>query len=773
MASSVAINMDENSIRGEHTESSMIDSRLHECVRLDDIEAFKSLVQTHSAEKLVTPCGNTLLHVAVSYGSDNITSYLAQEFPSLITTQNSQEDTVLHLAARDGKDSQAIKSLVELNPCLMRKPNTKGNTPLHDAVINGNRELAKFLVSIDPEVAYSSNKNGRSPLYLAVENGNMERILDDLLKSEASITIPKGKSTFLAAIEQHILQIIDKILGRLCQPPHHMQIKHEYYAPTIRKSPAHAALKQRNKGKSEYIEKAKPELLRLTDEELRNTLHYASSIGKSPVHAAIKQRNKGILEKIKEARPELLRLSEKELGNSLHYASSIGFLEGVQFLLQNFRDGAYERDSEGNYPIHLACKSHSVDVVKEYLDIFPYPKEFLNKKGQNILHVAAENGKDNVISYILKQDSKLVKPLLNEMDDDGNTPLHLAAGHFRPMASFLLVRHNQVARLIVNNRNWTPYDLAEQQSKRAEEEFLKANEMDGCDHSKDVEDGMENSTARNSTDGTSSERKDKAKRATEKTSPKNEGLITFFGMVTTLSILYFYAGPKKSLREYFTVTPRHISQAKEESKTWIGNLLVIAVLVAGVTFAGAVQMPELRDYNNSREQPHESNSAIAASHYRSYENHLYGYLFLDLGAFSTSMVASLILLWANFNDARFILLGVQFAAIMVFSSIIMMFGAFFLSLRIALLGSPEVWLTIALIVVAVVFFLVQAFLFWPWFLPSPVEQIVEGILFNYFYYLCFFTLFYSWRWLTEKLPELPGLKKKLKHPREQRESRNM
>ncbi|KAJ6379249.1 hypothetical protein OIU76_015963 [Salix suchowensis] len=332
---SIAINIDENSIPREHKASSMIDSQLHECLRQDSIEAFKSLVQTHFAEELVTPCGNTLLHVAVSYGSDKIIAYLAEEFPSLITTQNSQEDTILHLAAREGKDRDIIKSLVESNPCLMRKTNTKGNTPLHDAVIKG----------------------------------------------------------------------------------------------------------------------------------------------KSPVHAAIEQRNRGILDKIKEARPELLRLTEKELGNSLHYASSIGFLEGVQFLLQNFHDGAYERDSEGNYPIHIACKNDSVDVVKEYLDIFPYPKEFLNKKGQNILHVAAENGKDNVISYILKQDPKLVKPLVNEMDDDGNTPLHLAAGHFRPMASFLLVRHNHVARFIVNNRNWTPYDLAEQQSKRAEEEFLKANEM--------------------------------------------------------------------------------------------------------------------------------------------------------------------------------------------------------------------------------------------------------------------------------------------------------
>jgi len=206
----VAIKIEENSIPRDDMENTKIDSKLYEYVKQDNIEEFKSRVQQRLAEKLVTPCGNTLLHVAVSYGSDNITSYLAGTFPSLITIQNSQKDTILHLAAREGKASHTIKSLVESNPSLMRKTNTKGNTPLHDAVITDNKEVAKLLVSRDPEVAYYNNKNGKSPLYLAVENGNKKEILDDLLKTKASFPIqsedgdvlPKGKSPVHAAIKQ-------------------------------------------------------------------------------------------------------------------------------------------------------------------------------------------------------------------------------------------------------------------------------------------------------------------------------------------------------------------------------------------------------------------------------------------------------------------------------------------------------------------------------------------------------------------------------------------
>ena len=82
-----------------------------------------------------------------------------------------------------------------------------------------------------------------------------------------------------------------------------------------------------------------------------------------------------------------------------------------------------------------------------------------------------------MVRYILKLDQKLIAPLLNAIDEDGNTPLHLAAGYGRCAATFLVVRDNRVEHFIVNNENWTPYEWAEQFSKRSEEEYLKTDEM--------------------------------------------------------------------------------------------------------------------------------------------------------------------------------------------------------------------------------------------------------------------------------------------------------
>ncbi|KAG6751265.1 hypothetical protein POTOM_045789 [Populus tomentosa] len=670
MSSAVEINIDDNSIPRDHLENAMIDSQLHECVKQDNTEALKRLVEQHLTEKLVTPCGNTLLHVAVSYGSDNIIAYLVKEFPSLITMRNSQNDTVLHLAARERTAIRTIKSLVELNPSLMRMANGKRNTPLHDAVIKCNEEVAKFLVSRDPEVAYYSNKNGRSPLYLAVENGNKNGILDDLLDLGASIPITREDGD---------------------------------------------ALPKR----------------------------------KSPVHAAIEQRNIDLLEKIAKAKPELLCLTAEELGNSLHYASSIRFLEGVRFLLKKFLNGAYETNSDGNYPIHVACKNDSVDVVKEFLKITPYPKEFLNKKGQNILHVAAENGQGNVHDMV-------------------NPWLHL----------FLCVT-NEVKNSIVNNENFTPYDVAKQQSQKAVDQYDKTDEMLAKErqqldsknsihadeiqievNSEDVKDGKKNSPTEKATASTGSQGKDKA------VDSKHYKLLDYYGTMTTLSILYFHARPKKSLYERFTSTQGKPPR-KQETKSRIENLLVVAVLVAGVTFAGAIQMPQLRDKNNKSEHLHELNSTATASRNSTAldsptgSSLLDGYLCLDVWALNTSVVAAIILLWTNLNDVKFAPFAVWFSSLMVGGSIYMMCLSFFFAVSIALGGSNYGVFAIILIVVGIAFFVAQTLLYIQWILPPSVNQIIEGKLSHHVYYISFFMLVYNWRCLTSySLPRrLPRLHK--------------
>ena len=206
----------------------------------------------------------------------------------------------------------------------------------------------------------------------------------------------------------------------------------------------------------------------------------------------------------------------------------------------------------------------------------------------------------------------------------------------------------------------------------------------------------------------------------------------------TLSILFFNARPKKYLFEIFPVTGLPVSLPKEETRSMIGNLLVVAVLVAGVTFAGAIQLPQLRDNNNSSDRRHEFNSTT-------YENLLYSYLVFDVVALSFSLVAALFLLVPSFSNPRFQFSAVWFSSNMVCLAIFMMFGAFLLSVRIALIGSHLSLLTIFISGVAVVV---------PSIILLFVIQVLLKVPLHPFYYGLFCLFFYSSWWLPNKLSDL-------------------
>ena len=111
----------------------------------------------------------------------------------------------------------------------------------------------------------------------------------------------------------------------------------------------------------------------------------------------------------------------------------------------------------------MAVEKGYVDVVKEIIKRCPDSKELLNKQGQNILHIAAKNGKAGslLLNYIKRLDRKK-NHLIEEQDADGNTPLHLATIYWRPRTVSNLTSFTSRKILeIQNNDGLTAMDIAE------------------------------------------------------------------------------------------------------------------------------------------------------------------------------------------------------------------------------------------------------------------------------------------------------------------------
>ena len=175
----------------------------------------------------------------------------------------------------------------------------------------------------------------------------------------------------------------------------------------------------------------------------------------------------------------------------LHIAAHLGNEKLVKLLLEKGNSPAYVRNKEGHSTLHIAAKEGNVEVMKELITACPDIYEMLDNRGRTALHLAAESGEEAVVEFFLKRPSEkrafaflpkiakffkgwiiveffkrkancfkyvkekvdstdngaesnepgeenakfiqeLYKGLINEQDEEGNTPMHLAAieGHY-------------------------------------------------------------------------------------------------------------------------------------------------------------------------------------------------------------------------------------------------------------------------------------------------------------------------------------------------------
>ncbi|KAK9665110.1 hypothetical protein RND81_14G091100 [Saponaria officinalis] len=182
----------------------------------------------------------------------------------------------------------------------------------------------------------------------------------------------------------------------------------------------------------------------------------------SPLFMAIKLKNLQLVKKmmnyIKEFEPSSFGhlMSGKSVVHAAIETDNIGYLAAVRYLLKKFPHLAYEcnKDEDGSFPIHKACSGGHVKVMKELYKT----RHLLNRKGQNILHVAAAHGKAEVVSYLLKTPE--LERLINLKDDRGNTPLNLAAKGFHPRVVYILTCEPRMKQLR-NKDGLTALDIAE------------------------------------------------------------------------------------------------------------------------------------------------------------------------------------------------------------------------------------------------------------------------------------------------------------------------
>ncbi|KAL3714914.1 hypothetical protein ACJRO7_006765 [Eucalyptus globulus] len=318
-------------------------------------------------------------------------------------------------------------------------------------------------------------------LYEATKEGDVEKFIDALEKVYESRKLalslifnqvtPSGNSLLHVAASSGSDDVMELILIHF---PHIMTQKN-----SLEDTPLHVAVqdKRLDATKKLICGETNSEIIYWKNKDGKSPLHlavakcerqqskdheaYAVKIqGMSPILAAIKKWDKDLLKESIDRLPKLLHVRDEDGGTPMHAAASIGNEDAIDLLLEENPYLALETDKNGSYPIHIACETGHLSTIERLLwNTWPDLAEIKNKKGQNILHVAAKAG-DIAAVRLLIHCTTIFKKLINSKDVDGNTPLHLASMHNHCEVMSSLTKAKVIDLGLRNNDGLTALDVA-------------------------------------------------------------------------------------------------------------------------------------------------------------------------------------------------------------------------------------------------------------------------------------------------------------------------
>ncbi|KAK9283224.1 hypothetical protein L1049_011460 [Liquidambar formosana] len=376
-----------------------MDPILHKAAAEGDIIAFTFIAEY--IHLLLTPNKNTVLHIHITAQCDkkestNFVEDILTMCPSLLLQANVKDETPLHIAARYGR-FDTVKVLIERAKAL------------HEEELEGGVGAAQQMLRM-------TNKENETALHDAVRFNHFN-LVQLLTKEDPDFSYPAndaGETPLYLAAERGFEDLVSQIL-RTCT------------------SPAHGGPN-----------------------------------GTTALHAAYNEHVGNVMISprmtinILKVKPALTKEADQQGWTPLHYAAHFGYLPMVKTLLRNDMSSnnisaAYFADRDGNRTaLHIAAALGHHRMMKEIISSYPDCCELVDKRGWNVLHFATESYDFRAIKVVSENPS--LTHLLNEKNNDGNTPLHQHAvsGYTNPR----LIWHQRVDKMAFNKENLNVLDIS-------------------------------------------------------------------------------------------------------------------------------------------------------------------------------------------------------------------------------------------------------------------------------------------------------------------------
>ncbi|KAK6914038.1 PGG domain, partial [Dillenia turbinata] len=159
--------------------------------------------------------------------------------------------------------------------------------------------------------------------------------------------------------------------------------------------------------------------------------------------------------KILERFPALIKVGDQRGWTPLHWAAHFNFMWRVRQLLNFDKSVVYIKDNEGMAAIHVAARNGAIFAIKEIISDCPDCDELVDNKSRNALHMSVHCRQKEAAECILKHCPS--SNLINEEDENGNTLLHMLAASSEHIPA--LIKHPKLDTKALNKQNLTALDI--------------------------------------------------------------------------------------------------------------------------------------------------------------------------------------------------------------------------------------------------------------------------------------------------------------------------
>ncbi|CAL9016713.1 unnamed protein product [Prunus brigantina] len=348
------------------------------------------------------------------------------ELPDVLYKKTPKDNNVLHIAA-EFKQIKFFNDIpLEYGSSLFWATNKKGDTPLHVAAKVGCVEVVEFLIEHARKTLHHMERGDEES---GPADGESQNKLLRVKNSDNDTTL------HLAVRYNH-----DEVVIRLMEADPQLCC----FTNNANESPLFLAVRKGTPSIVQSILKAY---------ESGVSPSFQGTNGVTAMHAAVTQeqlKDKGVVEIMVSKNRDLIKEVDAIGWTALHYAAFTGNVEATQLLMESDSSASYILDLSNMSAFHVAAYAGHTEVMEELIRYQPDTCDLVNSKGQTVLHSAILGGQGKVVEYILR--TPKLTGLINEADEDGNTPLHIAVINKKVEIISILTADHRVDKDAVNKK---------------------------------------------------------------------------------------------------------------------------------------------------------------------------------------------------------------------------------------------------------------------------------------------------------------------------------